>query len=108
MHANMSALQHAVNLQTKRRTTTDDTLYGLCCRYDKLMEAGRKSVGSKELLTRNSRDRTFFSMITGLHGIHGENFEALKETNCNLCSPVNLAIEPFIDWCRGKRICRDK
>jgi hypothetical protein len=50
----IEALQHAVNLQTVRRRTTDGAFYRLCCQYDALMEPGRKGKGDNELLTRVS------------------------------------------------------
>ncbi len=53
----MSALQHAMNLQTKRRRTTDGALYRLCDQYDRLMDRGRKSREANELLTRVSNYR---------------------------------------------------
>jgi hypothetical protein len=48
----MSALQHAMSLQAKRRTTTDGALYRLSEQYDRLMEPGRRSEAEKELPTR--------------------------------------------------------
>lgn len=49
-----AALQHAMSLQTKRRTTTDGALYRLCERYDRLMERGgdRRSEEAKSKGTR--------------------------------------------------------
>ena len=46
-----AALQHAMSLQTKRRTTTDGALYRLCDRYDRLMERGSRSEETSELPT---------------------------------------------------------
>jgi ParB-like chromosome segregation protein Spo0J len=52
----LDALQHAINLQTVRRISTDGAFYRLCEQYDRLMGRGRlrKSEESKELLTRVS------------------------------------------------------
>ncbi len=55
----MSALRHAINLQTRRRTTTDGALYRLCDRFDRLMDRGgdRRSPEAKSMLTGVSIDR---------------------------------------------------
>jgi ParB-like chromosome segregation protein Spo0J len=50
----LDALQHAINLQTVRRISTDAAFYRLCEQYDRLMEPGRKGKETKELLTRVS------------------------------------------------------
>jgi len=50
----MSALRHAINLQTRRRITTDGALYRLCDQFDRLMDRGRPRKGEEtgELTSR--------------------------------------------------------
>jgi ParB-like chromosome segregation protein Spo0J len=52
----LNALQHAINLQTVRRISTDGAFYRLCEQYDRLMERGgdRRSKDAKSRMTRVS------------------------------------------------------
>ncbi len=63
-----TALQHAMSLQSKRRSTRDGALYRLAGRYDGLMETGRRPRTSDtcELPTRvgNFRGRSASAQIT--------------------------------------------
>jgi len=54
----MSALRHAINMQTRLRTITDGALYRLCERYDRLLRRGgdRRSEEARSKVPNGTRE----------------------------------------------------
>ncbi|MFC1834441.1 hypothetical protein ACFL2Q_06870 [Thermodesulfobacteriota bacterium] len=77
----VSALQHAMSLQTKRRTTTDGALYRLCAQFDRLNERGgdRRSKKTKSMPTRDGIDPGRSASARKTASLIGSNFRKVEK-----------------------------
>jgi len=123
----MAALQHAMNLQTNRGTTTDAALYRMCDEYEKLMERGgdRRSEGAESKGTRVPFDsgQCKSSQMTGVPGFEefltrkdlyreiltdtGGDLKSLVEQFVSASDPSSreaLMEEIMFMWSEGERI----
>jgi len=77
----LAAIQCAICLQAKRRTTTDGALYRLCEPYDRLMDRGgdRRSEEAKSKITHTILDSAYSTSSRGTAQLLGCNYSKVDK-----------------------------